>query len=135
MAVMYGKLATCRQIQMSFRDKQMSRCESWEKHQATFLISLIKCTFASHVYSRTVYFIADAIFLLLQCSASHTHTLCLSTFLLSFPFFPFDINDIDTEGLCYKLFYGCNGRESAINRALQVSIPIKSWWLLLFMKK
>jgi hypothetical protein len=45
---------------------------------ATFLISLINCTFASHVYSLMVYFIAHGIFLSPQCSASNTHTLSLS---------------------------------------------------------
>jgi hypothetical protein len=58
---------------------------------ATFLILLINCTFASHVYSPTVYFIANAIFISPQCSASHRHSLCLSAVLLSFPFFLFDI--------------------------------------------
>jgi hypothetical protein len=59
---------------------------------ATFLISLINHTFASHVYSLTVNFIAEAIFLSPQCSASHTHTLSVSfADLLSFSLFPFDI--------------------------------------------
>ena len=45
---------------------------------ATFLnISLINLTFAPHV-SLTVYFIANAIFLSLQCSASNTLSLFLS---------------------------------------------------------
>ncbi len=59
---------------------------------ATFFISLINHTFLSHVYSLTVSFIADAIFLLPQHSASHTHSLWVSLLSwLSFPFFPFDI--------------------------------------------
>ncbi len=58
---------------------------------ATFLLLLINHTFASHVYSLTVYFTADAIFLSQQCSSSRTHSLCLSAVLLSFPFFLFDI--------------------------------------------
>ncbi len=58
---------------------------------ATFLISLINHTVPSHVYTLMVCFIADTIFLLVQCSASHTHTLSLSLcYLVSFPFFPFD---------------------------------------------
>jgi hypothetical protein len=62
---------------------------------ATFLILLINHTFVSHVYSLTVYFVTDAIFLLPQHSASLTHTLCLSVILLSFPFF---LSDIKTLG-------------------------------------
>jgi hypothetical protein len=45
---------------------------------ATFLISLINHAFESHVYSLAIYFIANAIFLFLQCSASCTHSLSLS---------------------------------------------------------
>jgi hypothetical protein len=58
---------------------------------ATFLISLINHIFPSHVYSLMVSFIANAISLLPQRSASHTLSLCLSAIQLSFPFLPFDI--------------------------------------------
>ncbi len=59
---------------------------------AKFLISLMNCTFASHVYPLTVYFIADAIFLSPQHSASRTQSLSVSTIvLLSFALFLFVI--------------------------------------------
>jgi hypothetical protein len=44
----------------------------------TSFISLINYIFPLHVYALTVRFIADATFLLSQCSASHTHTLSFS---------------------------------------------------------
>jgi hypothetical protein len=63
---------------------------------ATFLIiSLINHTFCSICvsicFSLTVCFIADALYLSLQCSASHTHSLGLSAVLLSSLHFLFDI--------------------------------------------
>jgi hypothetical protein len=45
---------------------------------AAFLISLINHLLPSHVYSLTVGFIADATFLLPQCSTSHAHSLSVS---------------------------------------------------------
>jgi len=58
----------------------------------TFLISLINHTFKSHVYSLAVYFYCWCYLPLpAMLCLSHTLALCLSTVLLSFPFFPFDI--------------------------------------------
>ena len=55
----------------------------------TFLILPINHIFSSHVYSLTVSFIADTIFLLPQCSASLTHTIYRSLCCLAlFPLLP-----------------------------------------------
>jgi len=69
---------------------------------ATVLILIINHTFASPAYSLTICFIAYAIFLLPHHSASHTHSLCLSDILLSFPFFPFDIKTPGKTSIAFK---------------------------------
>ena len=81
---------------------------------ATFLISLINCSFASHVYSLMVYFIADAITPYPQHSASrtHTHTLslsvCLSAILLSHPHLPFDIKSLASISTLSLITINCS---------------------------
>jgi hypothetical protein len=44
-----------------------------------------------HAFILMAHFMTDAISPLLQCAASHTHSLCLSTILLSSPQSLFDV--------------------------------------------
>ncbi len=78
---------------------------------ATFLIiSLINLTFAPHhMFSPMVYFIADAIPLFQQCSASNTLSLSVSPLsCLLPPHLPFDIKTLATISMLSLFAINCS---------------------------